>query len=87
MSTEIRGKISVDVCGVPMPIHYVVRLSLHPIVMEAHISGTYYTLNVLPPDVKEAIFNACIEAAQEEAADRALEAAQINQENAEGRDA
>ncbi len=83
-STEIRGKIKV---AVELDVHYVVRLGLHPLVMESHLSGTYYPLTVLPPDAQERIFNAAIEAAQEEAADRALEVAQMNQANAEGRDA
>lgn len=83
-SQEIRGKISV---AVELPVHYVVRLGLHPLVMEAHLSGSYYPLTVLPKEAQESIMNCVIEAAQEEAADRALELAQMNQANAEGRDA
>lgn len=70
MSTEVRGKIRI---AVELDVHYVVRLGLNPLVMESHLSGTFYPLTVLPPDAQETIFNACIEAAREADQERRAE--------------
>jgi hypothetical protein len=66
MQNEYRGKVLV---ALELPVHYVVRLGLNPLVMEAHLSGTYYPLTVLPPDAQARVMDAVIEAAKEQAAE------------------